>query len=48
MFKELVKCNVDWSKVRAFHLDEYCGLDNKDPASFAKYLKERFVDLINP
>jgi glucosamine-6-phosphate deaminase len=35
---------VDWSKVTMFHLDEYIGLGPDHPASFRKYLKERFVD----
>jgi len=34
---------IDWSKVTAFHLDEYLGLSESHPASFRKYLKERFV-----
>ncbi len=34
---------IDWSKVTAFHLDEYIGLPESHPASFRKYLKERFV-----
>ena len=34
---------IDWSKVTAFHLDEYIGLQESHPASFRKYLKERFV-----
>ena len=33
-----------WSRVTAFHLDEYVGLPLSHPASFRKYLKERFVD----
>jgi glucosamine-6-phosphate deaminase len=48
MFEELVKENVDWSKVTGFHLDEYIGLPDSHPASFCKYLKERFVDLVFP
>jgi glucosamine-6-phosphate deaminase len=47
MLNELVKLDVDWSKVTAFHLDEYIGLPVTHPASFRKYLKERFVDKIN-
>jgi len=35
---------IDWSKVTMFHLDEYIGLRMEHPASFRKYLKERFVD----
>lgn len=35
--------DIDWSKVVMFHLDEYVGMDETHPASFQKYLKERFV-----
>ncbi len=35
--------DIDWSKVTAFHLDEYLGLPETHPASFRKYLKERFI-----
>ena len=35
---------IDWACVTAFHLDEYIGLPMTHPASFRKYLKERFVD----
>ncbi|POR48684.1 glucosamine-6-phosphate deaminase [Bosea psychrotolerans] len=34
---------IDWSKVTAFHLDEYVGLSEAHPASFRRYLRERFV-----
>lgn len=44
--KALVKEPVDWSKVTAFHLDEYVGLPITHKASFRKYLKERFADLV--
>lgn len=42
MFKVLVKSDIDWSKVTVFHLDEYVGINEAHPASFRKYLKERF------
>jgi len=35
---------VDWSKVTMFHLDEYIRLGPDHPASFRKYLRERFVE----
>ncbi len=38
--------DIDWSKVTVFHLDEYVGMDKTHPASFVKYLQERFVDQI--
>jgi glucosamine-6-phosphate deaminase len=34
---------IDWTKVEAFHLDEYIGLPMTHPASFRKFLMERFV-----
>ena len=44
MLEHLVEEEIDWSRVEAFHLDEYIGLPVTHPASFRKYLKERFVD----
>lgn len=35
--------DIDWSRVTAFHLDEYIGLPPNHPASFRRYLRERFV-----
>jgi len=48
MLNELVKADIDWSMVRAFHLDEYIGISAAHPASFRKYLKERFVNIVSP
>ena len=44
MLESLVTQDVDWSRVAVFHLDEYIGLPERHPASFRKYLKERFAD----
>lgn len=38
--------NVPWKKVQAFHLDEYIGIPATHPASFRRYLNERFVSKI--
>jgi glucosamine-6-phosphate deaminase len=46
MLAELVKLDIDWKVVTAFHLDEYIGLPETHPASFRKYLKERFASLV--
>jgi len=46
MLAELVKQDIDWKVVTAFHLDEYIGLTEDHPASFRKYLKERFASLV--
>jgi glucosamine-6-phosphate deaminase len=45
--KELVKLDVDWNRVEMFHLDEYMNLPESHPASFRRYLKERFVNIVN-
>jgi glucosamine-6-phosphate deaminase len=37
---------IDWSRVIMFHLDEYIHLPETHPASFRKYLKERFINLV--
>lgn len=48
MLASLVQAELDWSVCTCFHLDEYIGFDASHPASFRKYLKERFVDLVSP
>ncbi|MBC6366191.1 glucosamine-6-phosphate deaminase [Algoriphagus sp. AK58] len=40
----LAEKDIDWSKVTVFHLDEYLGLTITHPASFRKYLLERFFN----
>ncbi|MFI5378656.1 MAG: glucosamine-6-phosphate deaminase [Tepidisphaerales bacterium] len=35
--------DIDWARVSVFHLDEYVGLPITHPASFRRYLQERFV-----
>ena len=47
MLKNLVQAEaVDFSKVTMFHLDEYIDMSEDHPASFRKFLKERFVDKV--
>lgn len=49
MLEQLVASQgIDWLKVAMFHLDEYIGLGADHPASFRRYLKERFVDPVAP
>jgi glucosamine-6-phosphate deaminase len=43
LFSSLIKCDADWTKVDVFHLDEYIGIPETHPASFRKYLRERFI-----
>ena len=44
---QLVSEDIDWSKVTMFHLDEYIGLPITHPASFRKYLQERFISKVS-
>jgi len=37
---------IDWPRVTIFHLDEYIGIDETHPASFVRYLKERFLSRV--
>ena len=46
-FEELIKKDVDWSRVEMYHLDEYVDLPETHIASFRKYLKERFTSKVN-
>ena len=38
--------NIAWNRVSVFHLDEYVGLPITHPASFRRYLWERFHRLL--
>jgi glucosamine-6-phosphate deaminase len=46
-FEEFVKQPIDWTKVEMFHLDEYVGISDEHPASFKRYLLDRFVNKVN-
>lgn len=47
-FDALPACDIDWSKVEMFHLDEYVGMSKDHPASFNCYLTHRFVEKVHP
>jgi glucosamine-6-phosphate deaminase len=36
--------DVDWTRVTAFHMDEYAGMSAGHPASFRRFLRERLFD----
>ena len=44
----ILEKKIDWSKVVMFHLDEYIDLPATHPASFRKYLQERFLSKLPP
>lgn len=47
MLSELIKDeNIDWSKITAFHMDEYVGLSNTAPQAFGQFLRDRLFDKV--
>ncbi|MFL6238204.1 MAG: glucosamine-6-phosphate deaminase [Actinomycetes bacterium] len=44
----LTTLEVDWSRVTVFHMDEYVGVGEDHPASFARYIRQRVVDKVRP
>lgn len=48
LVQHLVTAQVDWSRVDAFHLDEYVGIDAGHPASFRHWIRTRFEQKVRP
>jgi len=46
MLEFLVHENLDWSRVTAYHSDEYVGITASEPGSFRKFLKDRFAEWV--
>lgn len=44
-FAELLKKEIDWSRVNAFHMDEYVNLASDAPQGFGNFIKARLFDL---
>ena len=38
--------DIDWTRVIAFHLDEYLGMDDHAPQSFRRFLIDRLVNKV--
>lgn len=47
LLENLLKLDIDWSKVRGFHQDEYVGIDDKEPAGFGNFLRRAIFDKVN-
>lgn len=43
----LTQTPLDWTRVDAFHMDEYVGLRASHPASFRSYLQQHFLRHVN-
>ena len=35
--------DIDWRRIELFHLDEYVGISDQHPASFARYIREKII-----
>ena len=46
MLEALIGENIDFSRVNAFHMDEYVGLGIDDPQSFARYLSDHLFSRV--
>jgi len=46
-FDALVQKNIDWSKVVAFHMDEYVGFEAGSENLFGNYLKKNIFDRVD-
>ncbi len=46
--EQLTLRDVDWAKVNVFHMDEYVGVSEDHPASFARYIRHRVVEKVHP
>jgi glucosamine-6-phosphate deaminase len=44
-FEELLKQDIDWSRLNAFHMDEYINLAADAPQGFGNFIKVRLFDL---
>lgn len=41
------EADIDWQRVRAFHMDEYLGLSPTAPQNFGLYLKRKLFDRVS-
>ncbi|MNJ95497.1 Glucosamine-6-phosphate deaminase [compost metagenome] len=44
-FEELLKKDIDWTRLNAFHMDEYVNLAADAPQGFGNFIKARLFDL---
>ncbi|MEM0173103.1 MAG: 6-phosphogluconolactonase, partial [Sulfolobaceae archaeon] len=43
----LIKRDIPWERINAFHLDEYIGLSEDAPQRFAKYLYDKIFSKVH-
>lgn len=40
--------DIDWSRIHAFHMDEYIGLDAHAPQRFSHFLRQKLFNVVQP
>lgn len=46
LLENLLKQDIDWTKVRGFHQDEYVGISDAEPAGFGNFLRRAIFDKV--
>lgn len=46
MFAHLIKKDIDWTRINAFHMDEYIGLKKDAPQGFGNFLARHIFDKV--
>ncbi|MDF2430445.1 MAG: glucosamine-6-phosphate deaminase [Mucilaginibacter sp.] len=44
---ELIKKDIEWNRINAFHMDEYVGLDANAPQGFGNFLRDRLFKKVS-
>lgn len=44
MLAAMLRSDLDWSRINAFHMDEYIGLPQQHPAGFGNFLRRSLFD----
>ena len=39
---------IAWDQVIVFHMDEYLGMSDQHPASFARFIRDKLVEAVHP
>ena len=47
LLENLLKEDIDWTKVRGFHQDEYIGIDASEPAGFGNFLNRAIFEKVS-
>jgi glucosamine-6-phosphate deaminase len=47
LYRELIRMNLDWSRVTTFNLDEYVGLPEEHPQSYHRFMWEHLFQHVN-